>query len=201
MLLFVGLGNPGKRYEDTPHNAGFRVCERFAERNHLDPAKRKFEGMFTRGRVGNEDVGVLRPETYMNLSGESVARALRYLPAEPSDVVVVFDDMDLPAGKLRLRKAGGHGGHNGVRSVIEQLATQDFPRVRIGVGRPPAGREPTGHLLSRLRDEEQQRFSDAVDRGVGALELIVRDGFEAAMNRYNPLPAFGEEEEEEETEN
>ena len=195
MLLLVGLGNPGRRYEDTPHNAGFRVCERFAERHRLDPPARKFQGRFTRGRVGDEDVGVLKPETYMNLSGESVALALRYLPVEASDLVVVYDDIDLPAGKLRLRKFGGHGGHNGMRSIIECIGAQDFPRVRIGVGRPARG-EPTGHLLGRVRADERQRFADTVGRAAEALEQIVFEGFEAAMNRYNGMPAFGEEEEE-----
>ena len=196
MRLFVGLGNPGRRYRDTPHNAGFRVCERFCERHHLGAEEKKFEGLFVRGRVAGEDIGILKPQTYMNLSGESVAQALRYLPAEATDLLVVFDDMDLPAGKLRLRKAGGHGGHNGMRSIIECTGTQAFARVRIGVGRPAAGWKPVGHLLSRVRGEQRERFRETVDRAADALDQIVSDGFEAAMNRYNAMPAFGEEKEE-----
>lgn len=193
MHLFVGLGNPGRRYRDTPHNAGFVVCDRYAARNNLGDEVRKFEGRFRRGRVGSADVAVLEPETYMNLSGDAVAEAVRYLPVEPEEIVLIFDDMDLPLGKLRLRKSGGHGGHNGVRSVIERLGTQDFARLRVGVGRPPTGRGATGHLLSKVRREGRKRFSQTVDLAVEALEVVVDEGFEAAMNRYNGMPALGQE--------
>ncbi len=196
MFLIVGLGNPGKRYRDTPHNAGFQVCDRFAARHGLGEETRKFGGLFGRGRVDQQDVGVLKPETYMNLSGESVAQAVRYLPIEPEDVFLVFDDMDLPSGKLRLRKGGGHGGHNGIRSVIEHLGTRDFARLRVGVGRPPQQRGATGHLLSKVRPDERKRFSETVDLAVEAVEGFLKDGIDAAMNRFNGLPAIGEEEEE-----
>ena len=147
MLLFVGLGNPGPRYAETPHNAGFVVCDRFAARHRFAAPVEKYQGVFARGKVGAHDVGVLRPQTFMNLSGQSVAAALRYLPVEPAELVVVFDEMDIPSGKLRLRKKGGHGGHNGLRSIIEQIGTSDFPRIRVGhrpsadgprADRPPA---------------------------------------------------------------
>ena len=193
MLLIVGLGNPGKRYAATPHNAGYVACDRFADRNHLGPEVAKFQGRFRRGRIGQQDVGVLKPETYMNLSGDAVAEALRYLPVEIEDLLVVFDEMDLPSGKLRLRKAGGHGGHNGLRSVIDRIGSRDFKRMRIGVGRPPSGRDPTGHLLSRVRPEERERLSDTIDLAVEALETVVASGFEAAMNHFNGLPPLGEE--------
>jgi PTH1 family peptidyl-tRNA hydrolase len=195
MWLFVGLGNPGRRYRETPHNAGFQVCDRFIERARLGAQSRKFQGVFARGRFEGEDVAVLKPETYMNLSGESVAEAVRYLPVVPENIVVVFDDMDLPEGKLRLRKSGGHGGHNGIRSIIDGLGTSEFPRLRVGVGRPPGGRDATGHLLSTVREGERERFSKTVDRAADALETIVRDGFEAAMNRFNAMPALGNGEE------
>ena len=191
MHLFVGLGNPGRRYRDTLHNAGALVCERFAARNRLGDELRKFQSRFRRGSVGDADVAVLEPQTYMNLSGDAVAEAVRYLPVEPEEIVLVWDDMDLPLGKLRLRKAGGHGGHNGVRSVIERLGTRDFARLRVGVGRPPHGRG--GHLLSKARRVERKRLSETVELAAEALEMIVQEGFEAAMNRYNVLPAPGEE--------
>ncbi len=196
MRLIVGLGNPGKRYEQTPHNAGFLACDRFAQRNHLADEVRKFEGQFRRGRVGGIDVGVLKPETYMNLSGRAVAEALRYLPAEPADLILVFDDMDIPAGKLRLRKGGGHGGHNGIRSVIESTGTADFPRLRVGIGRPQGRRDATGHVLGKLGGTEQERFAETIDRAAEALEQIITEGMEAAMNRFNAMPPVGSEEEE-----
>jgi PTH1 family peptidyl-tRNA hydrolase len=189
MRLIVGLGNPGPRYADTPHNAGFVVCDRFAAKHRLPAEVAKFQGLFTRGKVLGHDVGLLKPQTYMNLSGESVAAALRYLPVEPADMLVVFDEMDIPSGKLRLRKAGGHGGHNGLRSIVEHLGSSDFPRIRVGIGRPPAGREPTGHLLSKVGEDERKRYAATIERAVEALETALTDGFELAMTRFNGLPA------------
>ena len=196
MRLIVGLGNPGKRYERTAHNAGFLVCDRFAERNHLGEEVSKYDGLFRRGRVGAVDVGVLKPQTYMNLSGRSVSQALRYLPVEVTEMVVVYDDMDIPAGRLRLRKAGGTGGPNGMRSIVAELGTRDFPRIRVGIGRPPQRRGATAHVLSKPREEEARCFEQSVDLAAEALETIVTDGFEAAMNRYNAPPAASGEGEE-----
>jgi PTH1 family peptidyl-tRNA hydrolase len=193
MLLFVGLGNPGPRYAETPHNAGFAACDRFMARHRIGPAAPKFQGEFARGKALGRDVAVLKPQTFMNLSGDSVSAALRYLPVEPTDVVVVFDEMDIPSGKLRLRKSGGHGGHNGLRSIIAALGSSNFPRMRIGVGRPTEGREPTGHLLGKPRPDERARLSATIDLAVDALDAIVTDGFEAAMNRFNGLDPVGSE--------
>lgn len=191
MHLIVGLGNPGPRYAETPHNAGFAVCDRLVEKHRLPAPSEKFKGLFTRGKLAGKDVGVLKPQTFMNLSGEAVAAALRYLPVETPDLIVVFDEMDIPGGKLRLRKAGGHGGHNGLRSIVEQLGSSDFPRIRVGIGRPPAGREPTGHLLSRIPAAERERYSATIELAVEALEMALAQGFEAAMNRFNGLPPAG----------
>jgi PTH1 family peptidyl-tRNA hydrolase len=195
MRLIVGLGNPGQRYRDTPHNAGFLACDRFAERNRLGAEARKFQGRFRRGTFAGEDVGVLKPETYMNLSGRSVAEALRYLPVEPGGLIVVLDDMDVPAGKLRLRHSGGDAGHNGLRSVIDHVGTREFPRVRIGIGRPTPERDATAHVLSRPPEQEQRRLALTVELAAEALETILAEGIEAAMNRYNGLPPVGGEEE------
>jgi PTH1 family peptidyl-tRNA hydrolase len=191
MLLYVGLGNPGPRYAETPHNAGFVVCDRFAAKHGFGAMGAKFKGEFVRGRALGADVGLLKPRTFMNLSGESVAEALRYLPVEPANIVVVFDEMDIPSGKLRLRLKGGHGGHNGLRSIIECIGSSDFPRIRVGIGRPPEGREPTGHLLSKVASSERERFSATVDLAVEALEVVIGQGFEAAMNRFNALERIG----------
>jgi PTH1 family peptidyl-tRNA hydrolase len=194
MRLLVGLGNPGRRYRGTPHNVGFQVCERFVERHHLGEPVQKFQGEFWRGRVVEEDLGVLKPETYMNLSGEAVAEAIRYLPADVEDLLVVFDDMDLPFGRLRIRPGGGAGGHRGLTSVIECLGVKDFPRVRVGVGRPPEGWNPTGFLLGRLSARSRQLLDEAVTRAVDAVETLLTDGIEEAMNRFNPAPHENQEE-------
>jgi PTH1 family peptidyl-tRNA hydrolase len=191
MLLFVGLGNPGPRYAETPHNAGFVVIDRFMAKHRLGPTAPKFQGEFARGKALGQDVALLKPQTYMNLSGESVSAALRYLPVEPREVVVVFDEMDIPSGKLRLRKFGGHGGHNGLRSIIDAIGSSDFPRIRVGVGRPRAGREPTGHLLGKPKESERAQLSATIDLAVQALEVVIAEGFEAAMNRFNGLDPVG----------
>jgi PTH1 family peptidyl-tRNA hydrolase len=195
MRLVVGLGNVGRRYRNTPHNAGFWVCDRLIERHHLGEPVQKFSGSFWRGRITGTDVGVLKPETYMNLSGEAVAEAVRYLPLEAEDVIVVFDDMDLPRGRIRIRKSGGDGGHRGLMSVIEQLGTKNFPRLRLGVGRPPSGWRSTGFLLGRLGKEDREQLRQVVDRAADAVETLLERGIDEAMNRYNPSPREREEEE------
>ncbi len=187
MRLIVGLGNPGTRYRDTPHNAGFVVVDRFAERHHLGEETRKFQGRFRRGRVDSEDVAVLKPDTYMNLSGESVAEAVRYLPLEGRDTILVFDDMDLPGGRIRIRPGGGSGGHHGIQSVIDHLGTDAFTRLRVGVGRPEHPGQNVGHLLSKIREEERELFAETLDLAVRSLETLLREGVDEAMNRYNGL--------------
>jgi PTH1 family peptidyl-tRNA hydrolase len=201
MRLVVGLGNPGTSYRDTPHNAGFWVCDRLAERHGFGAESRKYQGLFRRGRLRGEDVGLLKPQTYMNLSGDSVAEALRYLPVDSArlleDLVVVYDEMDIEAGRLRLRPSGGHGGHNGMRSVIERIGTDQFARVRVGVGRPAEGRDPTGHLLSKIPPAKRAAFLRSIERAADAVEAILTEGVDAAMNRFNgpppPEEAEGEE--------
>lgn len=188
MILVVGLGNPGSRYRNTPHNLGFRVCERIAELGDFDAGVEKFKARFLRGRIDGRDMGLLMPQTYMNLSGESVARAIRYLPATVGDMIVVFDDMDLPLGRLRVRPGGGAGGHNGVRSLIQSLGTQLFARVRAGVGRPEGERSPTGHLLGRISEEDTPRYEAAVVRAADAARAIWEFGVAEAMNRFNAMP-------------
>jgi len=195
MWLLVGLGNPGPRYGETPHNAGFVVVDRFAARHRLGAFGPKFQGEFVRGRALGREVALLKPQTYMNLSGESVSEALRYLPLEISDVLVVLDEMDIPRGKLRLRKSGGHAGHNGLRSIVEALGSSDFPRIRVGVGRPLEGREPTGHLLGKLPKDEKSQLSATIELAVDALDAVLADGFETAMNRFNGREPVGSDQE------
>jgi len=157
---------------------------------------RKFQGWFRRGRVYGEDIGLLKPETYMNLSGEAVREAVRYLPLEGEDIILVFDDIDLSRGYVRIRPRGGSGGHLGVESVIDHVGTGSFPRVRIGVGRPAGQRQAADHVLAPVRGDEKQRLSETVDRAVEALDTILEDGIDEAMNRFNGLPPLGQEEEE-----
>src|SRR5262249_5094167 len=157
----VGLGNPGARYARTRHNVGFRVAERLRERWRFDPPSERFDGRFARGRVaslGGMDVGVLEPETFMNVSGTSVSAALGKLPVEDParDLLVVFDDADLPFGRLRLRPSGSAGGHNGLGDILEKLGTQDVPRLRLGIGRPEVPMDTVNFVLARFSPEEEK---------------------------------------------
>jgi PTH1 family peptidyl-tRNA hydrolase len=189
--LVVGLGNPGRRYERTRHNVGFRVAERLRERWRLPQPDARFEARFARGRVaslGGLDVGVLEPETFMNESGASVAAALRKLPVEDPahDLLIVLDDADLPFGRLRLRASGSDGGHRGLADTLERLGTRDVPRLRFGIGRPSLPMDTSDFVLARFAPEEEQALPAHLDRAADAVEAFLTEGAAAAMNRFNP---------------
>ena len=190
MKLIVGLGNPGRRYARTRHNVGFRIVERFGERCGLAFDRERFDGRFARGRVKDEEVALLEPLTYMNRSGGSVVEALRYLPLDDvsKDLLLVSDDTDLPFGRLRIRAGGGPGGHKGLEDVIECLGRRDFARLRFGVGRPPAGFDTADYVLQRFGADEESELDARVDDAARAGEVIVIDGVDAAMNRFNRAP-------------
>lgn len=188
MKLLLGLGNPGRRYAGTRHNVGFRVLERFAERHRIALDQKKYQGRFGRGRAMGHDVGLLLPETFMNLSGQSVAAALRLLPVDDvaADLLVVLDDVDLPFGRLRLRPGGGAGGHKGLRDVLARLGREDVPRLRFGVGRPAqAGQETADFVLQDFAAAEQAQLDVRLDDAVQAIESVLADGLASAMNRWN----------------
>jgi PTH1 family peptidyl-tRNA hydrolase len=186
----VGLGNPGPRYAGTRHNVGFRVVERLAERHRLRLDQERFLGRFGRGFVGHEQVALLQPQTYMNASGESVLAALEGLGIDSidRDLVVVYDDVDLPLARLRLRPSGSAGGHNGMRDIIELLGRQDFARLRFGVGRSEGDSSTTAHVLARFSAAEEAVVGQAVERAAQALETLLAEGVAVAMNRFNPAP-------------
>jgi PTH1 family peptidyl-tRNA hydrolase len=190
--LVVGLGNPGPRYAPTRHNAGFRVVHCFADRHRIDLSARRFGGHFGRGSVEGADASpletsVLLPETHMNLSGDAVAAALGGLPrVDPrDDLVVVCDDVDLPFGRLRLRSAGGSGGHRGLAHLIERLGHGEFPRLRFGVGRPPQGMETSDYVLQRFAAEEEAALGERVAAAADAVDAVLAEGIVSAMNRFN----------------
>jgi PTH1 family peptidyl-tRNA hydrolase len=196
LKLVVGLGNPGRRYEATRHNVGFRVVERFAERCGIEVSQQRFQGRFGRGLLARDggsplDVGVLEPLTYMNHSGVAVLEALRLLPvAEPaSDLLVVLDDVDLPFGRLRLRPSGGGGGHRGLSDVIARLGHGDFPRLRFGVGRPAVPMETAAWVLQAFSADEERALRGRVEDAADAVRETLAAGVRAAMNRFNADPA------------
>ncbi|UCE87138.1 MAG: aminoacyl-tRNA hydrolase [Deltaproteobacteria bacterium] len=187
MKLIVGLGNPGSRYAATRHNAGFRIVERFAEKNGLSVSSRRFGGRFGRGRVAGVDVGVLEPETYMNLSGDAVEEALSYLPVEDiaSDLLIVSDDTDLPFGQLRVRPGGGAGGHKGLAHIIARIGRNDFPRLRFGVGRAPSHMDTADYVLQGFSSDEADHLPERLDEAVRAVETFLVEKLSVVMNRFN----------------
>ena len=194
MKLVVGLGNPGPRYANTRHNVGFRVVERFAADHGIALDREDFGGRFGRGVLRGAphpaEVALLLPLTFMNLSGDSVAEAVASLPVEdPADLLVVFDDVDLPFGKLRMRKAGGAGGQRGLAHTIERLGTKAFPRLRFGVGRPQGGHDTADHVLQGFARDEERALPEHLARAADAVTVALAEGVDIAMNRFNPDPA------------
>lgn len=185
MKLVVGLGNPGREYAPTRHNLGFWVLDRLARTLRIRVARWAHGGLCGEGEVGGEKVALLKPQTFMNRSGLSVASAADRYALTPTDILVIHDDLDLELGRLRLRPQGGPGGHNGVRSVIESLGTEAFPRLRIGIGRPPEGWEAATFVLNPFEPEEKAIVDRTVALAAEAAETFLREGLEAAMNRYN----------------
>ncbi|MCL8208342.1 MAG: aminoacyl-tRNA hydrolase [Actinomycetia bacterium] len=180
MALVVGLGNPGLRYAGTRHNIGFMVLDRWAKR-----AGFRFRPDGRAEVARHEGVYYLKPLTYMNLSGEAVGPFCRRYRIAPAETLVVVDDLDLPPGQLRIRPRGSSGGHNGLKSLIAAWGTADFPRLRVGIGRPPAGGDPVAWVLGRWPRAERPAWEARLDRAVDALQAILAEGLEAAMSRYN----------------
>ncbi|MFQ5341586.1 MAG: aminoacyl-tRNA hydrolase [Anaerolineae bacterium] len=183
--LIVGLGNPGPEYARHRHNIGFQVVNALAEAHGLTFDKLQHKARVASGLIGGEAVVLARPLTYMNRSGESVGPLVRSHHVPHSDLLVVYDDLDLPLGTLRLRLKGGSGGHRGMRSIIQRLGAEDFPRLRIGIGRPPAGVDPADYVLSPFTEDELPVAVDVRERAVAAIEYWLDQGIEAAMTQYN----------------
>jgi len=185
MKLIVGLGNPGRRYRGTRHNVGWDVIARLAARAGIRVNEDEGFAEVGRGTIGTSRVLLARPYTYMNVSGEAVRDLRRRHRLRPEDILIIVDDIDLPLGRLRLRAAGSAGGHNGLKSIIDALGTTEFPRLRVGIGRPPRGVDPADFVLTRFTAEEQPMVGEALERAADAVETAVTEGLPAAMNRVN----------------
>ena len=183
MKLIVGLGNPGKKYEHTRHNMGFDVVDLFSELAQIDIDKDAFKGLVGRGKVFDEDVYLLKPQTFMNLSGESVREIVSYFKIPKEDIIVIYDDLDLEPGKIRLRLSGSSGGHRGIQNIIEQLGTENIKRIRIGIGKPTY--DTIDYVLGKPLKEEQALIDEAIKKAVDALKEILKNNFDSAMNKYN----------------
>jgi peptidyl-tRNA hydrolase, PTH1 family len=185
MKLIVGLGNPGRQYEKTRHNIGFEVIDSLSDRFSITLNTAKFKGIYGVGHVNGEKLILLKPLTYMNLSGESISAIMDYYQIEIEDLVVIYDDLDLPVGKIRLRQKGSAGGHNGIKSTIAHLGTQEFNRIRVGIDRPNNGMSVSDYVLNRFSKEELEEMSKVVLTCLEAIECWLEYPFLQVMNRYN----------------
>lgn len=187
MYLIAGLGNPGREYETTRHNAGFMTVDCLAGRLGCQVNTRKFLGFTGSGILGGEKVLLLKPQTFMNASGESIRAAADFYKLAPEQVIVIYDDISLDVGSVRVRAKGSAGGHNGMKSIIAHLGTQDYPRVRVGIGEKPPRMDLADYVLSHFTKAELETVEGAVKDAADAVELLIREGAQAAMNRYNKV--------------
>ena len=186
MFIVVGLGNPGREYARTRHNVGFDVIDVLSEKHHIQLTKNAMHGQIGEGFVGGEKLVLVKPQTFMNLSGQCVTELVSWYKPEMDHLLLVYDDIDLPLGKLRMREKGSAGTHNGMRSVIGLLGRQDFPRLRVGVGKKPEGWELADWVLSHYQTAEEQEIADkAYEQAADAALEYLKNGINSAMNRYN----------------
>ena len=185
MYLIAGLGNPSKTYEGTRHNVGFTMIDVIGNKFDIDVTTKKHKALVGRGVIDGMRVILAKPQTYMNLSGESIREIVDFYKIEPENIIIIYDDISLDVGQLRIRKKGSAGGHNGVKNIIAHLGTQEFPRIKVGIGNKPEGWDLADYVLSRYSKAEQEALEEAADGVVGALKLMLADDIDGAMNRYN----------------
>lgn len=185
MKLIVGLGNPTAQYAGTRHNVGFDVIERLAEKYNIGVDTLKHKGVYGKGKIEGQSVILLKPMTFMNLSGESVSAVANYYKIEAQDIIVIYDDINLDVGRLRIREKGSAGGHNGIKNIIAHLGTDMFPRIRVGVGMKPKKMDLADYVLSRFSEEERAMMEQGYEWACDAVALMVRDDIAKAMNDYN----------------
>ena len=185
MLIIAGLGNPGKEYENTRHNAGFMVMDALAEKIGADISEKKHKALCGKGVIGGEKVILMKPQTYMNSSGESIRAAADYYKVDPEDILVVYDDISLAPGQIRIRKKGSAGGHNGIKNIIANLGTDRFMRVKVGVGEKPKNWDLADYVLSPFTKDERPLVNLAIEHAAKAIEQMLNGDVDAAMNEYN----------------
>jgi PTH1 family peptidyl-tRNA hydrolase len=186
MYLIVGLGNPGKQYEHTRHNIGFDVMDALADKYNISISEKKHKALCGKGVIEGQKVVLAKPQTFMNLSGESVVELLNYYKLQPQDeMIVVFDDISLEPGQLRIRKKGSAGGHNGIKNIIALTGTQEFMRIKVGVGEKPKGWDLVDHVLGHFNKEDRAKVEEAIAEAVAAAEMMLGGNVDRAMNDFN----------------
>lgn len=184
MYLIVGLGNPENEYSNTRHNMGFWTINEIAKKNNIEVNKSKFKGLLGTGIIQGKKVLLLKPQTYMNLSGESIREVIDFYQIE-DEIIVIYDDIDTEKGSIRIRKKGGPGSHNGMKSIVEKLHTTDFPRIRVGIGQPEFKNDMINYVIGKIPEEEQEILRQGANKAAMAVEEVLKNGIDIAMNKYN----------------
>lgn len=187
MYLIAGLGNPGEQYKNTRHNIGFKIIDLLSNKYNIELNRIKFKGVYGEGRIGNSKVILLKPVTYMNSSGESIKQAISFYKIPNENIIVVYDDISLEIGRLRIRAKGSAGGHNGIKSIINHLGSDEFQRIKVGVGQPKKGF--VSHVLGNISEEEHNILIKVFEAAILSAELMVNDNILEAMNKYNGFRA------------
>lgn len=185
LFVIVGLGNPGRRYEGTRHNVGFETVEILSKRHGIKLTKLRHKAILGEGLIGGKKIILVKPQTFMNLSGDSVWEILQWYRVSQRNMIVVYDDVDLPLGKLRLRPRGSSGTHNGMKSVIYRIESDEFFRIRIGIGSPPKGWELSDYVLGKFHGADKEMIASTIIKASDATEEIIRSGIDSAMNKFN----------------
>ena len=184
-FIFVGLGNPGREYENTRHNIGFLVIQRLAERWGINVTRYKFNSLSGDGMAKDKRVALVMPQTYMNKSGFAVGSFAKFYKLDMSHMMIIHDDLDLPFGRIRLRKSGGSAGQKGMQSIINQLGHSEFPRLRVGIGRPPGRMDPVDYVLKKFKPKDEILLGQVLDACTDAIEMYLEEGIEKAMTKFN----------------
>ncbi len=185
MYLIVGLGNPEEEYSNTRHNMGFDTINKIAKQYNIEVNKNKFKGLCGSGIIENKKVILLKPQTYMNLSGESIKETMDFYKIKKENLIIIYDDIDLEAGIIKIRKKGGPGTHNGMKSVISNIKTQEFARVRVGIGKPERKEQLIEYVIGKIPDKDQKTLDEATTKSKEALIEIIKNGVDIAMNKFN----------------
>lgn len=186
MYVIAGLGNPGAKYENTRHNIGFMVVDALAEKNHISVTEKKHKALVGKGMLGSERILLVKPQTFMNLSGESIREIIDYYKVEEkTELIVISDDISLEPGALRIRKKGSAGGHNGLKNIILHLGHDEFQRIRIGVGERPSGYDLADYVLGHFREDDRELIAKSVEQAAEAVQVMITEGADKAMNQFN----------------
>ena len=185
MYLIIGLGNPEEEYSKTRHNMGFNTINKLAQKYNIEVNKNKFQGQYETAIIEWKKAILIKPQTYMNLSGQSVQEFANFYKIEPENILVIYDDMDIEAGQIKIRKKGSAGGHNGMKSIIQMLGTEEFPRIRIGIGRPQHNGDEINYVIGAIPEQEIPKLDEGTEKAKDAIIEILKNGIDSAMNKFN----------------